>query len=54
MDMIDSQQARHRLMSISDDLSALAEQCWSPRAALMIRWAAMVVGRVAAAMHQDR
>lgn len=54
MDMIDDQQARHRLMGISDDLSALAEQCWSPRAAMLIRWAAMVIGRVAAAMHHAK
>jgi hypothetical protein len=47
MDRLDDLAVYRRLLSVCDELSELADACWSPRSSAVVRWLASVVQRAA-------
>lgn len=52
MDRLDDSAVYRRLMSLCDELSELADSCWSPRTSRAVHWLACVVGRIAFLLRQ--
>jgi hypothetical protein len=50
MERLDDHQIHRRLLSLCDELSELADLCWSPKTGAVVRWLATVVRKLADAL----